>query len=130
MFYIFNRVVPLGKIASGYLENYIKGIRHQFYNADKTDHLFLSKKGNALSKNTVGEIISRYTAKAKINKPVTCHTFRHSCATHMVRNNANLRHVQEMLGHAQLTTTQKYIRLTINDLKEAHSKYHPREKNK
>ena len=86
--------------------------------------------GNQISKNLAGEMIDRYVKCARISKRVTCHTFRHSCATHMVRNKAGLRHVQEMLGHASLNTTQKYIQLTIVDLKEVHKKYHPREREK
>jgi site-specific recombinase XerC len=54
--------------------------------------------------------------------------WRHTCATHLVQNHANLRHVQDLLGHGSLSTTEKYLRLTIEDLKEAHAKYHPREK--
>ena len=59
---------------------------------------------------------------------MTSHTFRHTCATQLIRNRAGIRHVQEMLGHARLSSTQEYIRLTINDLKDAHSRYHPRER--
>ena len=69
-----------------------------------------------------------YRRLAGIAHPVTPHTFRHSCATHMIRNRANIRHVQEMLGHMNLNTTEKYLHLTITDLKEAHHKFHPREK--
>lgn len=125
-----DRVVPLGRIACRYLENYIKGIRPEFCNSRNNSTLFLSKKGNKISKNVAGWLIEKYVKQANIKKHVTCHTFRHTCATHMVRNRANLRHVQEMLGHRSLNTTQKYIQLTITDLKEAHKKYHPRERDK
>ena len=64
---------------------------------------------------------------ARVKKHVTCHLWRHSCATHLVKNNANLRHVQEILGHRSLATTERYLQLTITDLKEAHRKFHPRE---
>lgn len=125
-----DRVVPLGKIACRYLENYIKGIRPEMLKKEKLKVLFISKKGNRMSKNVVGDLIEKYTRRANIKKRVTCHTFRHSCATHMVRNKAGIRHVQEMLGHKSLDTTQQYIQLTITDLKEAHKKYHPRERQK
>ncbi|VAX34826.1 hypothetical protein MNBD_UNCLBAC01-958 [hydrothermal vent metagenome] len=75
-------------------------------------------------------MIDKYVKCSRISKRVTCHTFRHSCATYMVRNKAGLRHVQEMLGHSSINTTQKYIQLSIVDLKEAHRKYHPREREK
>lgn len=125
-----DRVVPLGKIACRYIENYIKGVRIEFCKAKDNPYLFLSKKGNCISKNVVGWLIEKYAQQANLKKHVTCHTFRHSCATHMVRSRANLRHVQEILGHRSLNTTQKYIQLTITDLKEAHKKYHPRERDK
>jgi len=125
-----DRVVPVGKIACRYVENYIKGVRPELVKGRATKALFISKKGNRISKNLAGEMIEKYVRCSGIRKRVTCHTFRHSCATHMVRNKAGLRHVQELLGHASLNTTQKYIQLTIVDLKEAHRKYHPRERQK
>jgi integrase/recombinase XerD len=125
-----DRVVPLGKIACRYVENYIKGVRPELSKPKRRKELFLSKWGNRMGKNTIGELVVKYARRANIKKKVTCHTFRHSCATHMVRNKASIRHVQEMLGHKSLETTQKYIQLTITDLKEAHKKYHPRERQK
>ena len=62
-----------------------------------------------------------------MKKHVTPHVWRHTCATHLVKNEANLRHVQDILGHRSLNTTERYLRLTITDLKEAHRKFHPRE---
>ena len=59
---------------------------------------------------------------------MTPHVWRHTCATHLVKNNANLRHVQDLLGHGSLATTERYLSLTIGDLKEAHARFHPREK--
>ena len=63
-----------------------------------------------------------------MKKRVTCHLWRHSCATHLLQNRANLRHVQEILGHRSLATTERYLHLTITELKEAHRRFHPREK--
>jgi integrase/recombinase XerD len=129
-----DRVVPLGKIAARYLETYMNGIRPTFLqirNLDKhaqEKRLFLSMRGLPLSKNALADRIEHYRRVAGIEHPVTPHTFRHSCATHMIRNRANIRHVQEMLGHMNLNTTEKYLHLTITDLKEAHHKFHPREK--
>ena len=129
-----DRVVPLGRIAARYLETYINGIRPTLLQIRTlgTKHqekrLFISMRGLPLSKNALAERIEHYRCAAGIAHPVSPHTFRHSCATHMIRNRANIRHVQEMLGHMNLNTTEKYLHLTITDLKEAHHKFHPREK--
>jgi len=125
-----DRVVPIGKIACRYLENYIKAVRPSLIRDPYNNHLFLSLKGNRLSNNMVWEIVKRYTKKAKIKKTISPHTFRHTCATLMLRNKANIRHIQEMLGHSSLDSTQVYASVSITDLKEVHSKCHPREKDK
>lgn len=125
-----DRVVPIGKIASRYIENYIKGVRPALIRDQRNDHLFLSLRGNKLSKNMVWQIVKGYAKKAKLKKNISPHTFRHTCATHMLRNKANIRHIQEMLGHASLNSTQVYTQVSITDLKAVHSKCHPREKDK
>jgi integrase/recombinase XerD len=129
-----DRVVPLGRFAARYLETYLNGIRPTLLQIRTIDpkaqenRLFLSMRGLPLSKNALADRIEHYRRLAGIAHPVSPHTFRHSCATHMIRNRANIRHVQEMLGHMNLNTTEKYLHLTITDLKEAHHKFHPREK--
>ncbi len=129
-----DRVVPLGRIAAKCLETYVNGIRPTLLQIATLDRqpgqktIFLSLRGGPLSKNALAERIERYRRLAGIAHPVTPHTFRHSCATHMIRNRANIRHVQELLGHVNLNTTQQYLHLTITDLKEAHHRFHPREK--
>ncbi|MFQ5901637.1 MAG: tyrosine-type recombinase/integrase [Thermodesulfobacteriota bacterium] len=125
-----DRVVPMGKIACRYLENYIKAVRPSLIRDPYNNHLFLSLRGNRLSKNMVWEIVKRYAKKARIKKTVSPHTFRHTCATLMLRNKANIRHIQEMLGHTSLTSTQVYASVSIADLKEVHTRCHPREKDK
>lgn len=77
--------------------------------------------------NAVGAVVKRCARGAQLVKPVATHTLRHSCATHMLRNGAPVRQLQEMLGHASLETTQLYTRVTINDLRAMHAKFHPRE---
>ncbi|MCG2711918.1 MAG: tyrosine-type recombinase/integrase [Candidatus Omnitrophica bacterium] len=72
--------------------------------------------------------IKKYAKQAKINKHITPHAFRHTCATHLLKNNAALRHIQELLGHKSIETTQIYTQVEISDLKRAHKKYHPRER--
>jgi len=129
-----DRVVPLGRIAAKFLETYINGVRPTLLQIATLDRrpgqkaLFLSLRGGPLSKNALAERIEHYRRAAGIGHAVSPHTFRHSCATHMIRNRANIRHVQEMLGHVNLNTTQQYLHLTITDLKEAHHRFHPREK--
>jgi len=126
-----DRVVPLGKIASNMLHNYIVSIRSEIpkgkHKDNDTGYLFLNQRGNKLHHDTVWKIVTHYAKQAGIRKKVTPHSFRHTCATHMVRHGAHIRHLQEMLGHASIETTQIYTRVTINDLKKVHARYHPRE---
>ena len=125
-----DRVVPLGKIACRYLENYIKAVRPSLIRDPYENHLFLSLRGKRLSKNVVWGIVKRYTRKTGIKKIISPHTFRHTCATLMLRNRANIRHIQEMLGHASLNSTQVYASVSITDLKEVHARCHPRERDR
>jgi integrase/recombinase XerD len=124
------RIVPLGRIACRYLENYIKSVRAELMKDVSEKHLFLTSRGKPLSKNVVWELVKKYALKAKIQKNVHPHTFRHTCATSMLKNKANIRAVQELLGHSSLDSTQIYTHLTITDLKQIHAKCHPREKDK
>jgi integrase/recombinase XerD len=123
-----DRVTPLGQIASRFLETYLKGIRPQLLGQRQSDRLFLSFRGNPLDGHSVGDLVKRHARQAGVKKHVTPHVWRHTCATHLVKNNANLRHVQDLLGHGSLATTERYLSLTIGDLKEAHARFHPREK--
>ena len=125
-----DRIVPLGRIACRYLENYIKSVRPELIRDPHNNHLFLSARGNRLSKNLVWELVKKYAKQAKIKKTVSPHTFRHTCATAMLRNKADIRAVQELLGHESLESTQIYTRISINDLKETHRRCHPREREK
>ncbi len=123
-----DRVVPLGKIASRYLENYVKSVRPMLLKDHSKRELFLSMRGGRMSKNVVWAIVKRCTEESGLRKKVSPHTFRHTCATLMLKNKANLRHVQELLGHSSLDTTQVYTAVTVADLKAIHRKCHPREK--
>jgi integrase/recombinase XerD len=123
-----DRVVPLTAVAASFLESYIKGVRGTLLHGRRSDRLFISLRGRPIARNTLGELVTKYARRARIKKNVTCHLWRHSCATHLLQNRANLRHVQEMLGHRSLATTERYLHLTITELKEAHRKHHPREK--
>ncbi len=125
-----DRMVPLGRIACRYLENYIRSVRPELITDPYNNHLFLTFRGNRLSKNVVWELVKKYAKQAGIKKNVSPHTFRHTCATAMLRNRADIRAVQELLGHASLESTQVYTRVTINDLKKVHGRCHPRERDR
>lgn len=124
-----DRVVPLSRQACRHLETYLKSIRPEMLRRFQTRALFVSiRLGYTLGTHSLGTIIEKYARQAGVKRRVTPHLWRHTCATHLLKNNANLRHVQELLGHRSLATTERYLRLTITDLKEAHRKFHPREK--
>ncbi|MGA1823417.1 MAG: tyrosine-type recombinase/integrase [bacterium] len=125
-----DRVVPIGEIACHYLETYSKGIRPMFYKAKEQKALFLSKKGLPISRSSLAEIITKYAKQSGLEKKITPHTFRRSCATGMIKNSVNLMHVKELLGHNSMETVQIYCRLCIVNLKEAHKRCHPGEKDK
>lgn len=113
------RLVPLGNTASKHLQLYIKEIRvHQKVQKAADDIVFLNNRGNKLSRVMVFLIIKQATEKAGIRKTISPHTFRHSFATHLVENGANLRAVQEMLGHVSITTTEIYTHLDRSFLKK------------
>jgi len=122
------RIVPIGRIALKFLDNYVMSVRPLLMKKKSEMRLFLSAKGNPLSRNVIGEFITRYTDQVGIDKRVTPHTFRHTCATLMLRNRADVRHIQVMLGHESLNSTQIYTHVAVADLREVLQKYHPREK--
>lgn len=123
-----DRIVPIGRIACRYLENYIKSVRPELITDPYNNHLFLTLRGKRFSKNVLWELIKKYAKKAKIKKSVSPHTFRHSCATAMLKNRADIRTIQKLLGHSSLDSTQIYTQLSITDLKNEHKRCHPRER--
>ena len=123
-----DRIVPVGRIARTFLKQYIMTVRPLLVKDTHNDYLFLSLRGNKINSNLLLVIVKKYADKAGIKKTVSCHTFRHSCASSMLRNGANIRIIQELLGHTSLSTTQIYTHVTITDLKKIHSRCHPREK--
>lgn len=122
-----DRVVPIGKVATALLRQYLRIARPWLAVSTKpSDVVFLSMRGRPLPKNALFCLVEKYaTAAGMGDKGITPHTFRHAFATHLIQNGARLRHVQEMLGHAQISSTQIYIHLTIRDLKRVHHKTHP-----
>ena len=125
------RVVPVGKSALKYLQEYLDKIRPRHAKRNPTERtLFLMNNGQPLSPGTIRQAIRDYRIKAKIKKPVSPHTFRRTCATHLLQNGADIRYVQKLLGHSKLSTTQTYTKVIPIDVKKAHDKYHPGVSNK
>ena len=123
------RIVPIGKTALRYTQNYITAVR-PFMQRDKTQQaLFLTADGKRLPYQNLRRLIHRHARAANIKITVTPHTFRRSCTTELLRADANMYHVKELLGHESLDTLKHYAKLTINDLRATHKKCHPREKN-
>ena len=121
------RFVPISKIAILNLRNYLDDLRPILSKRNESlGYLFLNSRGQKLSRMSLWKIVNKYSLKAKINKKVSPHTFRHSFATHLIRGGASLRAVQEMLGHSDITTTQIYTHLDKSELKKVYNKYHPR----
>ncbi len=120
-----DRIVPLSKRVSELSRNYILIVRPALLKGKDDGYLILNRWGNRMNGNSIWYLIKKYSKGLERN--VTPHTFRHTCATHMLRNGAPVRHLQEMLGHESLESTQIYTRVTISDLKKIHSKYHPSE---
>ncbi len=121
------RIVPFGKRARKSLKNYITAVRSLLARSMKSrDILFLNMRGTPLSRMGVWKIIQQYVHAAGIKKQVSPHVFRHSFATHLLEGGANLRAVQEMLGHSDISTTQIYTHLDREYLIEQHRTFHPR----
>jgi integrase/recombinase XerD len=124
-----DRVVPMGKHAVRFLREYIARVRPHFTKKNRTERrLFIDAYGKPLSKQMTSISVRRYGKAAKTGKTVTAHTFRHTFASGLIKNGADIRAVQKMLGHADLNTTEIYLRSLGVDLKANHKKSHPREK--
>ncbi|AOY77087.1 site-specific tyrosine recombinase XerD [Clostridium formicaceticum] len=120
------RVIPIGSVALDALNNYLENARNLFIKNEKENLLFLNMQGGQLTRQGFWKIIKAYTKQLSIAKPITPHTLRHSFATHLVQNGADLKSVQEMLGHSDISTTQVYANLTKNKIKDVYNKTHPR----
>ncbi|NOX16899.1 MAG: site-specific tyrosine recombinase XerD [Chlorobi bacterium] len=121
------RLVPVGKSAQRWIEEYLVKSRPQLEKKMKSKNfVYLSVRGTRLSRMSIWKIVDKYSKEAGITKEVHPHTFRHSFATHLVEGGADLRAVQEMLGHSDISTTQIYTQIDRDFVKQEHKNYHPR----
>jgi len=121
------RIVPIGNSAKDYIKKYILRSRSGFASKIKSGNiLFLNKRGTKLSRMGIWKIVDRYAKEAGIKKEIHPHTFRHSFATHLLEGGADLRAVQEMLGHVDISTTQIYTHVDRDFIKQEHKEHHPR----
>jgi integrase/recombinase XerD len=120
-----DRVVPLTRSAASAIETYLAKGRPELVRG-KAPHLFPAERGGYLHRALVNRIVKRHAEEARIRKRVTCHTFRHSVATHLLRGGADIRQIQALLGHGSLATTERYTRVEISDLRQVVRRAHPR----
>ena len=123
-----DRAVPLGEAACEAVRAWVKEGREALRKGKETERLFLTVNGHPLDPLAVVNVVKRAARAAGITKEVRPHALRHACATHMLRGGADIRHIQELLGHASLSTTEIYTRVSIGDLVAVHKRFHPRER--
>ena len=120
------RVVPIGDIAKTTIENYVINGRPLFQKKCRTEDLFLTRRGNSMTRQGFWKILKKYSIKAKIVGTVSPHALRHAFATHLLERGADLRSVQKMLGHADISSTQIYTHVLRERMREVHERFHPR----
>jgi integrase/recombinase XerD len=120
------RVVPLGRSAAKYLEEYLVHIRPKQINKNANQNImFVTQSGKSLTRGIVQAFVRRYRIAAGIKRPVSPHAFRRTCATHMLEQGADIRYIQQLLGHSRLSTTQLYTKIMPHDVKQTHMATHP-----
>ncbi len=120
------RIIPFGAAAKNAMARYLDGTREEMLENKKSEVLFANCSGQPMSRQGFWKLIKHYAKKADIQADITPHTLRHSFAAHLVENGADLRSVQEMLGHSDISTTQIYANLNHNHIREVYAKAHPR----
>lgn len=120
------RIVPVGAIALGVVHRYLTSVRPEMDRGRSGGAFFLNQRGGGLSRMSIWTIVARAAGRAGIDRAISPHTLRHSCATHLLEGGADLAAVQELLGHADISTTQIYTHLDREYLRETHRRYHPR----
>ena len=129
------RIVPVGNVACYWIGKYVRDVRRAKREDACTEQgrsetaLFLDMvKGSRMHVNTLKNLVDEYVQKSGLKKRITPHTFRHTCATHLLRHGADIRHIQTLLGHSSPETTQFYARVEIGDLESMFERTHPRAK--
>lgn len=120
------RVIPFGNTAKEALKNYMGEAREVLLRGMASEYLFVNCSGKPMSRQGFWKLVKQYAEKAHIEKDITPHTLRHSFAVHLVQNGADLKAVQEMLGHSVISTTQMYLHMNVNRVREVYTKAHPR----
>jgi integrase/recombinase XerD len=120
------RIVPIGRCAYKCLQQYVENVRGRVLKQRQNDVVFLNKYGKGFTRQGFWKVVKKYAERAGLKKKIHPHTFRHSFATHLIEGGADIRSVQIMLGHADISTTQIYTHVTRERLKDVHRKYHPR----
>lgn len=120
------RIIPIGHIAKDALKNYIENARGSLLCSPEIETLFVNRNGLSLSRQGFWKIIKQYGKQANIASDITPHTLRHSFAAHLLENGADLKSIQEMLGHSDISSTQVYSHLMKTKIKDVYSKAHPR----
>lgn len=120
------RLIPMGAQAVRLLEKYLQKSRPYILGSRESEYLFISKKGSMLNRKSVWRLLKGYVDRTEIKKNITPHTLRHSFATHLIERGADLRSVQELLGHMDISTTQIYTHLARQKLQDLHTKFHPK----
>ena len=119
-------MVPIGERAIAWIARYVSDARPQLVMPPDEGVLFLTQEGESLSPNRLTQLVRDYVNAAEVGKTGACHLWRHTCATLMLEGGADIRYIQEMLGHASLSTTQVYTRVESARLRSAYAKSHPR----
>ncbi len=120
-----DRVVPIGARAVHWLEHYLKEVRPRLCLDTRTQALFLTGYGGPFNPDVVSRMVAAWLAKAGLKRKGCCHILRHTCATHMLENGADIRFIQQLLGHEKLDTTAIYTEVSIKQLQEVHARCHP-----
>lgn len=120
------RLIPIGSVATHWINEYMRHGRPHLVKNQREQALFLNRLGGRLTRQGFWKIVKQLAKEANIKKEITPHTLRHSFATHLLENGADLRSVQELLGHTDISTTQIYTHVTNNRLKEVYKEHHPR----
>lgn len=120
------RIVPITDYVGELLDDYINNTRIELLKDYNADELFITNRGKGFTRQGLWKTIKKYELKSGIGKKITPHTFRHSFATHLIENGADLRAVQEMLGHSDISTTQIYTKISASKIREMYKQFHPR----